>query len=238
MYDREAMRIGIQQFWGARREARNRQSGGNDPDRGNRRAVTSGTHLDGILDALIAMIAADGVVDEAQVIRRRRVAVLPGYYRPEKEWDLIFRSGERLAAVVELKAQVGPSFGNNFNNRAEEALGSAEDLWTAYREGAFGDQPAPWLGYLFILEEHPASTRPVQVREPLYSVFPEFANTSYAQRYELLLRRMVRERRYNAAALLLSKDPGGSQASFAEPADDLSPAAWVRSLSAHLSAFA
>jgi len=165
------------------------------------------------------------------------VTVLPGYYRPEKEWDLIFLSGDRVAAVVELKAQVGPSFGNNFNNRAEEALGSAEDLWTAYREGAFGNQPAPWLGYLFILEEHPAAMRPVQVREPLYSVLPEFIGTSYAQRYELLLRRMVRERRYNAAALLLSKNPQGGQAGYTEPADDLSPALWIRSLSAHLTGF-
>ena len=39
----------------------------------------------------------------------------------------------RLLAVIELKSQVGPSFGNNFNNRTEEAIGSAVDFWTAYR---------------------------------------------------------------------------------------------------------
>jgi hypothetical protein len=27
-----------------------------------------------------------------------------------------------------------PSFGNNFNNRSEEAIGSASDIWIAYRE--------------------------------------------------------------------------------------------------------
>jgi len=237
MFARDAMLRGVQQFWNARIEAHRRQHRSADPDRGNRQAVTSGTHLDGVVDAIVAMIAEDGLVSTTEIIRRRRVTVLPGYYRPEKEWDLIFLSGDRVAAVVELKAQVGPSFGNNFNNRAEEALGSAEDLWTAYREGAFGNQPAPWLGYLFILEEHPAAMRPVQVREPLYSVLPEFIGTSYAQRYELLLRRIVRERRYNAAALLLSKNPQGGQAGYTEPADDLSPALWIRSLSAHLTGF-
>jgi hypothetical protein len=33
-----------------------------------------------------------------------------------------------LVATVEVKSQVG-SFGNNFNNRVEEAIGSATDFW-------------------------------------------------------------------------------------------------------------
>ena len=48
--------------------------------------------------------------------------------------------------AVEFKSQVGPSFGNNFNNRTEEAIGNAEDIWTAYREGRFGRHRAPLLG--------------------------------------------------------------------------------------------
>ena len=183
MYDREAMRIGIQQFWDARHEARNRQRGGNEPDRGNRRSVTSGTHLDGVLDALIAMIAADGVVDEAQVIRRRRVAVLPGYYLPEKEWDLILpvgrspRSSRRAQSAG--RAVVRQQFQQPRRGRSAPQKTCGPLTARRVRRSA-----CAWLGYLFILEDHPASTRPVQVREPLYSVFPEFANTSYAQRYE------------------------------------------------------
>ena len=50
-----------------------------------------------------------------------------------------------LLAAFEFKSQVGPSFGNNFNNRTEEALGSATDLWTAFREGAFQTSQRPWL---------------------------------------------------------------------------------------------
>ena len=60
---------------------------------------------------------------------------------------------DQLIVVLEVKSQVGPSFGNNFNNRTEEAIGSALDLWTAYREGAFNKTIRPWLGYLFLLED-------------------------------------------------------------------------------------
>lgn len=47
-----------------------------------------------------------------------------------------------MIAAVELKSQVGPSFGNNCNNRTEEAIGTAHDFWTAYREGAFWNTAA------------------------------------------------------------------------------------------------
>ena len=83
-------------------------------------------------------------------------------------------------------------------------MGSAVDIWTAYREGAFGKYPAPWVGYLLLLEDCPASRTPVKSTEPHFPVFPEFKDSSYITRYELFCRKMVRERHYNAACLLLS----------------------------------
>lgn len=80
-----------------------------------------------------------------------------------------------LIAALELKSQVGPSFGNNFNNRTEEAVGSAVDLWTAFREGALGNQPAPFVGWLIHVEEAAGSMRPVRVSEPHFAVFPSCA---------------------------------------------------------------
>ncbi len=88
---------------------------------------------------------------------------LPGFYRAEKSWDLLVVADGTLLAVLEFKAQVGPSFGNNFNNRTEEALGNATDLWAAYREGAFRPSARPWLGYVFVLEDCPKSQAPVSV---------------------------------------------------------------------------
>ncbi len=84
----------------------------------------------------------------------------------------------KLIAAIEFKSQIGPSFGNNFNNRAEEAIGSASDLWAAYREGAFRPSARPWLGYLMMLEDCPASTKQVHSWEPFFRTFPEFVGSS------------------------------------------------------------
>ena len=91
---------------------------------------------------------------------------------------------------MEFKSQVG-SFGNNFNNRVEEALGNATDLHTAYREGAFKPSPAPWLGYLMLLQQVPKSTGPVKVKEPHFPVLREWRGApSYTKRYELFCQRL------------------------------------------------
>ena len=46
---------------------------------------------------------------------------IPGWYRPEKKWDLLVVADNKLLAGIEFKSQVG-SFGNNYNNRTEEAI--------------------------------------------------------------------------------------------------------------------
>jgi hypothetical protein len=126
-----------------------------------------------------------------------------------------------LLAVVELKSQVG-SFGNNFNNRTEEAIGNATDLWTAYREGAFKSSPRPWLGYFMMLEDAAGSTRPVGVREMHFKAFKEFRGTSYSDRYALLCKRLVLERLYDAACLILSSRETGPNGDYREPDAQLS----------------
>jgi hypothetical protein len=95
-------------------------------------------------------------------------------------------------ATLEFKAQVG-SFGNNFNNRTEEAIGNATDILTAYREAAFGGSSKPWIGYFMLLEDAPGSTTAVRVERPRFGVFPEFENASYAMRYCILCQKLVRE---------------------------------------------
>jgi len=151
-------------------------------------------------------------------IQRATSLELPGYYRPERKWDLLVIHEEAVAAAIEFKSQVGPSFGNNFNNRTSEAVGDAQDLWTAYREGHLGNV-RPWLGYLFLLEDAPASSRPVRTREPFFEIDPAFRDTSYKRRYEIFCRRLVRERLYDAACFVTaSQDPEGQ---VEEPASDL-----------------
>ena len=116
-------------------------------------------------------------------------------------------------------------------------MGSALDLWTAFREGAFNKSIRPWLGYIFVLEDCEGSRRPVKVKEPHFKVFPEFVNASYAKRYELFCRKLVRERHYNTAAFLTSDQTAGLEGKFHEPADDLAFLQFAKSLVAHVSAY-
>jgi hypothetical protein len=147
---------------------------------------------------------------------------VPGWYRSEKKWDLLVIVDGSLIAAVEFKSQIGPSFGNNFNNRAEEAIGSATDLWAAYREGAFKPSARPWLGYLMMLEDCAASIKPVRSSEPFFRVLPEFKGASYKQRYEILLTKLVRERLYDAACFILSDSKTGPQGACHEHSPELS----------------
>jgi hypothetical protein len=142
-----------------------------------------------------------------------------------------------LLASIEFKSQVGPSFGNNFNNRTEEALGSATDIWTAYREGTFASSPRPWLGYFMLLEEERRSVTPVGVVEPHFGVREEFRGASYAKRYELFCQKMVRERLYDAACFLMSDKKGGLKGQVREPSPELSFGNFVASLTGRAIAF-
>jgi hypothetical protein len=81
-----------------------------------------------------------------------------------------------------------------------------------------------------MLEECPASTRPVRSWEPFFRVFPEFVNASYVHRYEVLLTKLVRERLYDAACLILSEEETGSQGAYREPSPELTFRGFATSL--------
>jgi len=227
----------VRHFWRTRERQAKAQGGKTgERDRGARSAVTGGAHLDGFADLIRKLVVEAGVSDTA--VHRRSQVELPGYYRAEKKWDLVVVVEGRLLATVEFKAHVGPSFGNNYNNRTEEALGNATDYWAAFREGAFRGSPRPWLGYMMLLEEASGSTRPVAVAEPHFSVFDDFRDASYAKRYEILLTKMVRERLYDAASLILSPSDAGRNGAFSEPCQELRFANLAESLVARAIAYA
>jgi len=113
-------------------------------------------------------------------------------------------------------------------------MGSALDLWTAFRERAYLDSPQPFLGYFFMLEDCDASNRPVNVQEPHFRVFPEFIGASYMRRYELFYRKLVLERHYTATAFISSSSQKGLTGAFKTPADDLSVDRFVKILIAHV----
>ena len=210
----------IKHFWSTRdRQSESQGATTGLRDTGARSAVTGGKQMDGFVTIVRKLLIEAGLPDA--VIYSESRLELPGYFRAEKKWDLVVVVDGTLLAAFEFKSQVGPSFGNNFNNRTEEALGSATDLWTAFREGAFQSSQRPWLGYLMLLEECPGSTNAVSVRQPHFPVFPVFQNASYVRRYELLLTHMMRERLYDSACFLLSERTSVLTGDFREISADL-----------------
>ena len=201
----DLMKKAIKYFWKTRSQAAENQKSRGVSDQGNRASVTAGKNLDGF-SLMVRQIIADNGIQDAEIFNQGRGNQnVPGYYRPTKNWDLLVVSRGKLLAAIEFKSQVGPSFGNNFNNRVEEALGNATDLNTAFREGVFGESQKPFLGYFFVLEECPGSTTPVKFSSPHFPALAEFDNASYAARYEILCRKLVHEQMYDAAALVLTK---------------------------------
>lgn len=187
----------IKFFWMTRTGQIARQNDHGVRDQGNRGAVTGGKQLDGFVDLVHELLVMNGVPEECIFINSD--LELPGFYRPNKKWDLLVVDKGQLIVAIEFKSQVGPSFGNNFNNRTEEAMGSALDLWTAYREGVFGTTTAPWLGYFMVLEDCVKSNESVRVRSPHFPVLKEFIDASYKNRYEIFCDKLLLERQYSAA---------------------------------------
>lgn len=230
----DALREAVRRFWRTRSSQGRRQGAGGTKDKGSRSMVTGGKQLDGFRDLAISALTNAGI-ELTDIQSGRDSSALPGWFRPAKSWDLVVVRNGVLLACLEFKSQVG-SFGNNFNNRTEEAIGSAVDLWTAFREGRLSPSPQPWLGYLAVVEDCEESSRPVSAKCPHFPLDPEFVGTSYQQRYEQLCLRLVRERLYSAAALLVTpRGEGAKQGASRQPNAELKVARFMQSLRRHCS---
>jgi hypothetical protein len=228
----EQASLAVRLFWEARLGASEKQRLLGNLDQGSRGAVTVGKTMDGFAGLIANLVAANGLHD-AEVYLTRGVNTLPGYFRPTKDWDLVVVRNGRLIAALELKSHVGPSFSSNFNNRSEESIGSAVDLWTTFREGAFGDAVRPFVGWFILVEDAAGSRKPVRAvtRFGLDSIF---IDASYLQRYEILCRRLVLENLYTEAAVIAA--PEGTDGRFEYMSGPTSLRRLVTSFSAHIAA--
>lgn len=214
------VRESIRAFWTSRKSSPSARMQG-----GARDAVIGGKNMEGFCE-LVRHVSAHCGLPATAVHTRRGSVVLPGYFRATKTWDVVVMYQQRLIAALEFKSQVG-SLGNNFNNRSEEAIGSAADLWVAHRHGAYmsalpsvssaeprefvADPRPPFVGWLMLLEDSQDARVPVGVDEPNYPAFPEFRGASYARRYQILCERLMREQLYGCAALVLSDPEEGAR---------------------------
>ncbi|MBU0656005.1 MAG: PaeR7I family type II restriction endonuclease [Gammaproteobacteria bacterium] len=233
-YEQKA-REAVEAFWGNRAAAKQKQIESGKADQGERAGVTAGKNMDGFLALAIDIIKANGLA-HAEIYQNKAMLTLPGYFRPTKLWDLLVIHKGQLIAAIELKSQIGPSFGNNFNNRTEEAIGTAHDFWTAFREETFGKQPRPFVGWLMMVEDAPESRRPVRDSSPHFPVSDEFKGASYLNRYDLLCQRLVQERLYTTATVIAAERNAVNSGEFTELSPMTGLRTFVTTLAGHVAA--
>lgn len=216
----------VQLFWETRGRAEAKGASG---DRGGRAGATAGKNLDGFVQ-IMADLVAEARIEGLVVGTEKRHVTLPGYLRPVKDWDLVLTRRGELLAVLEFKSHVGPSFGNNFNNRNEEAMGSSIDIRTAVERGVFGrHHPIPYLGWCILVEDAAGSRSPVRMSAPHYQPLPEFVGASYLDRYEILSRRLEAENFYSSTAVIVSpQEEGTDWGAYADMSEQTSFERFVR----------
>ena len=228
-------RAAVRAFWRNREAARKKQIASGKADQGERASVTSGKNMDGFVALVLDIVRTNGLAS-ADIHQRRAVLTLPGYFRPTKIWDLLVIYKGQLIAAIELKSHVGPSFGKNFNNRTEEAIGTAHDFWTAYREEAFGKQPCPFVGWFMLVEDAPKSRASIKDKAPHFPIFSEFKGASYLKRYDLLCQKLVQEKLYTAAATITSPRSAVDTGDFDNLSSMTNLKTFVTALAGHIAA--
>lgn len=190
----------IRAYWAGRDLQTQKQVESGRVDAGSRGSATGGQHLNALQELLAEQFSP--LQKLGARVRSHGILPLPGWYRRAKNWDIVITVDDTLVAAIECKSQNGPSFGNNFNNRTEEAIGNAVDLWRAYEAGFVG-KVRPWLGFVFVAERATGSLAPVRDQgRPIYPTDTIFDMSSYTDRYAILFDRLVKERLYDAACLI------------------------------------
>ncbi|HZH16462.1 MAG TPA: PaeR7I family type II restriction endonuclease [Archangium sp.] len=187
--------------------------------------------------ALVSRILADNGLPEARVHTRQGLE-LPGYFLPTRPWDLVVMHEGRLVAALAIRSRTARSLENGFVALGEEALSTGKEMDALCRKQAFGPGLRPWFGWLVLLEEGSALTRPAAVAPTLLQVVPEYRHSTHAQWYELLLRKLEREGLFDACALLLCPEERQPSAHYREPARDLGGKRFLAHLASHAGAFA
>lgn len=194
------LKAAVLRMYDKQKEAKQKQAEQGKHDQGNRSGVTAGSHFAEVAELIREdLIRRCGFAPNA-VCLRAECLKLPGWFRPTKDWDIIAYHGDSLVAAIELKS-ISSSFGNNANNRTEEALGAASDIRIAHQKGLLGDaRVPPILGYVLIVAETEESTT-VRAKKPAqakYPIDPAFEGISYIERFRLLCERLQSESIYQA----------------------------------------
>lgn len=226
---RDDVKVAVLGVYDAIDRARERQEASGKGDQGNRKGMTSGHHLDGIAELIRKDLIAVGLCPD-EIHTDRGDTVLPGWFRPTKSWDFLAFHGHDLIAAIELKS-INSSFGNNANNRVEEALGSVHDAIEAYKSDLFGNCAIPpVMGYVMLVRDTERSRRPGKGSiSPHYAIDPVFDGVSYLDRFRIMCTRLRQKSLYQAVWLVYANPEEGT---VVEPSADLSYAKFIATIKA------
>jgi type II restriction enzyme len=199
--------LAVTDYWNVRRSQAEQSRARGILNPGLRSEVTGGQHLNELQALLVRVFVDAGIPAHLMSVKKRPIS---GYFRRDKSWDIVVMVSNRVVGIIELKSMAGTSPGQNYNNRTDEALGQAIDVWKAVERGIIDTPFRPWLGYFMLLEDNDAFNAPVQPRTPVWAPDPVFQGSSYAKRTEVFFERMVRERLLDAACLVMGDKETGA----------------------------
>ncbi len=203
-------------------------------DVGTRSQVTAGKHLDEVVGMmageLIGFAAGNG-----SVFYGKNGVDIPGWFRASKQWDILAFKGDQLIAGIELKS-VSSSYGNNLNNRLEEAIGEAVDAKFANDRGLINHVIPPLMCYaLIVKKEKESESIRKNPSSSHFPVDPVFEGTSYLDRFRIMCERLRREGIYGAVWFVIVDPENGA---VEEPVPELSYEAFLHELKAKVESFA
>jgi hypothetical protein len=206
---RQDLQTAIAGYWATKETQRAAAEAVSSTAEGTAKAVRGGGHFNPVAN-LLARFFTDAGYPTSSIAASGSGTIVPGYFRPNKAWDLVVIHREVLVAAIELKALGAPSYGKNFNNRVEEALGNSADLSRANLAQQTGPEK-PWLGYFFLMDDSDESRLSRISREnPSLPIAPEWRGLSHEERFSITGRRLIDEGFYDAVCYVTSsaQDPG------------------------------
>jgi type II restriction enzyme len=231
---REDMRKALLRSYDLRVEAGEIQIERGVVDVGFRSQVTSGKHLDEIAAIISEDLMSMGV-SEDRIFYKNKDTEIPGWFRATKQWDILAFSDDQLITAVELKS-ISSSFGNNLNNRTEEAVGEAIDAKFASDRGLLNRVIPPLFAYALIVRKNEESSS--LCKKPNSHHFQPneaFMSATYLDRFRIMCERLRRENIYGAVWFVVV-DPDAGEVS--EPVKELSYEAFLKEIEGHVGAFA
>lgn len=193
----DKMKKALLESFEIKKSAKIAQSQRGHSDQGERAGITSGKHLDPIVNIIAEEIISAGI-EEKDVHASHSGMELPGWFRPTKQWDILAFSQDALVMAIELKS-ISSSYSKNLNNRVEEALGMAVDVKSAERHGLFQCNIPPLFAYVMIVKSDDQSRKQtVDPKDTYFKADDSFYGCSYIERFKIMCRRFVEEGMYDA----------------------------------------